>query len=92
MEMLNVLSVDAWKDGCGNYSWNDWHKLGEISLEKFESLNTNRKLIAWFRGEGYIGNGSKGKVGITNTDYNICVTDRRDGRPLYAICYGEIVY
>lgn len=84
---MKILSIDAWRDGDG-WTWNDWFTVGDITKEEFETLKTNRQIIRYFRAEGYIGDKSKGLVGVDDDQYNIVITVRKNNRPLYAIEYG----
>lgn len=84
---MKVLSIDAWHEADG-WAWNNWFKVGEIDKATFESLKTNRAILAWFRSEGYLYDASKGKVSVDDDQYNIVVCDRSNGRPLFAIEYG----
>jgi len=85
---MNILSIDAWKNE-GGWDWNQWYKVGTISKEDLEKLDTNRKILKWFRDEGYLLETSKGKCSIEDDQYNIVVCDRSNGRPLYSIEYGS---
>lgn len=84
---MKVLSIDAWRDGSG-WTWNTWYTVGEIDKATFETLYTPRKQLKWFRDEGYLTAESAGKVAIDDDGYNIVVTARGTGQPLFAIEYG----
>lgn len=84
---MKILSIDAWRNPEG-WDWNAWYKVGEISKENFEKLNTNRKILKFFRDEGYLSSNSAGKCSVDDDQYNIVICDRSNGRPLYAIEYG----
>jgi len=86
---MKVLSVDAWAEPGGGWSWNEWHHVGNISKEEFESLTDNRKIIAWFREEGFLGDGSRGKVAVDDDQYNIVIVKKSNRQPLFAIEYGN---
>lgn len=85
---MRILSIDAWGEPEGGWTWNNWFKVGEISKEEFEALDTNRKVLKYFRDEGYLEPTSQGLCGVEDDQYNIVITERRTGRPLYAIEYG----
>jgi len=84
---MKILSIDAWAESEGGWTWNNWFTVGNITKEEFEKLDTNRKLIKFFRKEFLTGK-SKGRVSVYDDQYNICLCDRSNGRPLYAIEYG----
>lgn len=86
--MLNVLSVDAWRDGS-SWTWNSWRKVGSISKSDFESLNGNRAILKWFRDNGFTTESSKGRACIDDDGHNIVVCDRSNGEPCFAIEYGS---
>ena len=85
---MKILSIEAW-NGRDGWSWNDWHTVGCITKADFEALNSTRKLLKWFRDEGYLSRKkSVGKCGIEDDGYNIVVTNRVTFEPLFAIEYG----
>lgn len=84
---LNILSIDAWAEPVG-WSWNQWWKVGTVSKEEFEKLNTTRKVLKYMRDEGYLLGGSVGRCTVDDDQYNLVICDRKNGRPLYAIEYG----
>lgn len=84
---MKILSIDAWREQYG-WTWNNWFTVGEIDKTTFEALNTNRKILNWFRSEGYLNEGSQGLCSVDDDQYNIVVCDRSNGRPLFAIEYG----
>lgn len=93
---LNVLSIDAWRDGDG-WTWNNWFKRGTLTVRKFQKLGCTtrqqtRATLAWFREQGYLSDSSKGAVTLEDDGYNITVLDRRTREPLFAIEYGAVIY
>lgn len=83
---MKVLSIDAWRDD-GGWTWNQWYTVGTITKEEFEALTTNRKIIKWFRDNGFISEYSKGRVSIDNDGYNVVLQDKNTFEPLFAIEY-----
>lgn len=81
-----ILSIDAWSDGDGLWSWNDWYKVGEISKGEFERIELEEGFLNWFIGEGYVD--EKYPLEIEDDEHNIVVMDKETGKPLYAIEYG----
>ena len=84
---FKILSIDAWRDECG-WTWNQWFKVGTIDREVFETLTTTRKILKFFRDEGFLSEGSQGRVAIEDDGYNIVAVDRNTFEPLFAIEYG----
>jgi len=84
---MRILSIDAWKD-MGGWTWNQWYEVDSISNEAFKALDTNRKILKYFRDEGYLKPESAGKCGVEDDQYNVVIFERSNGRPLYAIEYG----
>lgn len=83
-----ILSIDAWAERESGWTWNDHYKVGTIDLEILKTLNTNRKLLAYMRTEGYLSSSSQGKVRISDNPYDgvfIEFQDRSSGEPLFAI-------
>ena len=86
---LNILSIDAWAGmEPKTWDWNNWFKVGTISKEDFEKLNTTRKVLKYMRDEGYLTDNSIGKCTVEDDQYNIVVCYRSNGCPLLAIEYG----
>ena len=81
---MNILSIDAWRYDHG-WTWNQWYKIG--SVEKLP--DTDRKILAFLRKEGYLSSASAGRVAIDDDGYNVVVIDRKTYKPLIAICYGD---
>jgi len=85
---MKILLIDALHDGQG-WGWNNWHIVGSITKEEFESLGTNRKILKWFRDNNFLSKtGSQGKCFVEDDQHNIVVGERSNRRPLYAIEYG----
>ena len=88
-KLLKILSIDAWRDGDGGWTWNNHYKVGEISLEDFDKLTTNRRLLGYMRKHDYLSGRSQGLVRVDNPGcYDgvfIELQDRRTGEPLFAI-------
>jgi hypothetical protein len=85
---LKVLSIDAWRDGDG-WTWNNHYKVGEITSETLRTLDTNRKLLAYMRREGYLSASSVGKItvndGANYSDTFIEFQARGTREPIFAI-------
>lgn len=87
MAMVNVISIDAWRDGEGGWTWNQWFKKGQID-DSVCDLPT-RKLLAKLREEGFLDSCTAGKVFVEDDQYNKVVCWRSDRQPMIAVAYGE---
>ena len=65
------------------------YKVGSIDLVTLESLDSNRKILAYMRREGYLSNASAGRVTCDDDQYNIVICEKGNLMPLFAIAYGE---
>jgi len=85
---MKILSIDAWRDS-NSWQWNAWYNVGVISKEKFESLTSNRKILQYFRENGYLSANSTGKCSSVEDDgHNVVICARATSEPLFAIAYG----
>lgn len=88
MSDVSILSIDAWRYD-GGWQWNEWWKVGTCPLETADL--SPRKLLAYFRREGYLSPRSVGRCAIEDDGYNVVILERSDRRPLFAIEYGPAV-
>jgi len=84
---MKILSIDAWRDG-NSWTWNQWYNVGTITKEELKALNSNRKILKYFRDNGYLSSLSTGKCSVEDDQYNVVICERSNGRPLFAIEYG----
>lgn len=90
---LKVLRVEAWREGEGGWTWNNWFHVGDIDAGAFEAIADNpRKLLAWMRsGEGpWMDHAYAGRVGVHDDGYNVEIYLRATGEPIAAIEYGPL--
>lgn len=86
---LRILSIDAWRDPEGGWTWNNWFNAGSISGEDFERIKGSaRKTLRWFRDNGFTKAGSQGKGAVDDDGYNLVICDKNTREPLFAIEYG----
>lgn len=85
-QTVDVLSVDAWADGLGGWTWNAWHRVGEVP-RAWLSLS-KRRLLRLLRSEGYLSAYSAGRVMVDDDGFNFCIQER-NGRTVFALAYGE---
>lgn len=83
--MNTILSIDAWRDGAGSWTWNNWFRVGEVE----DIPPTTRQILRFMRAEGYLSAKSAGLVMVDDDGYNLVICKRSNGCPLFAICYGE---
>jgi hypothetical protein len=95
LRVMNVLSIDAWREGDG-WTWNAWYHRGTLTVREFSKLGCatrqqTRATLAWFREHGYLSEESKGAVTLEDDGHNLTVLDRRTREPLFAIEYGSVL-
>jgi hypothetical protein len=84
---LEILSIDAWREREGGWTWNNAFRLeSDIWLE--ESRLTPRKILSFLRRAGYLSDASKGKVRVEELPtfepmYEIQLAST--GEPLFAL-------
>jgi len=86
---LRILSIDAWREPEGGWTWNQWFGAGTMDRDTFHKVADNsRKLFRWFRDAGMLSDGSKGRVACEDDGYNIVIVNKATREPLFAIEYG----
>lgn len=88
MQTLNILSIDAWRDG-GSWAWNNWHRVGTVDRALIDV--TPRRLFRALRDAGYLSGASAGRVAVDDDGYNVVICDRATREPLFAIEYGSSI-
>jgi hypothetical protein len=83
-ETCAVLSIDAWADGEGGWSWNNWVSIDTVPLNVCDLPHA--KLLAMARRKGWLP--KRLHVYIEDDGYNLVLTLRRSSKPLVAIEYG----
>jgi hypothetical protein len=89
VKMCRILSIDAWRDCDGGWTWNNWYSVGEIELSACDW--SARKLLKWFRDNGYLKESSAGECAVEDDQNNIVIVERGNRRPIFAIEYGPHV-
>lgn len=81
-----ILSVEAWRDPEGGWTWNAWYDTGE----RYESHwpKTPREVFARLRELTLLSEASKGNMALEDDGYNLVVTNRNTREPIFAIEYG----
>lgn len=83
---VTILSIDAW-NGPDGWTWNQWYNRGKAPLSLCEKKP--RAVFAWMRENGFLSEGSKGRVALDDDQHNLVIIDRHTREPLFAIAYGE---
>lgn len=86
IQQYKVLSIDAWRDRDG-WQWNNWFNAGTVELDINSS---NRQILKAMREAGFLSDESKGRAAIVDDQYNLVITDRNTGEPVFAIEYGSL--
>ena len=85
---FNLLSIDAWRECGGGWTWNQWYTL-ENDIVMAESELTPRKVFRALRKWGFLSEESRGRVAIEDDGYNIVIMAKGTQEPILALCYGE---
>lgn len=85
---FNLLSIDAWRECEGGWTWNNWFSV-EKDIYIAESELTARKLLKYMRKCNWLSNASKGRLSIEDDGYNIIIQNKDTFEPILALCYGE---
>lgn len=88
-ETINVLSIDAWADGEGGWTWNQWHKVGSCSLATCDLEPA--AIIQFMIDEGYLQAGAADRCEVDDDQYNMVIIDADTREPLFALEYGPAV-
>ncbi len=59
-----VVSIDAWREPEGGWTWNDQYKLCDVDPDDFKRLETPRKVCRLLRDYGYLSEHSTGSVRV----------------------------
>jgi hypothetical protein len=81
-----VLRVDAWSDGEGGWTWNQWFDTGVHIIDPLR-LN-NRELLRELRRAGV--DVPKGTCAVEDDQHNLVIVEVNGRRPLYAVEYGPV--
>lgn len=87
---VSILSIDAWADSDDGWVWNAWYKIGDCPLS--DVPNTLAEMIKLLQSTGYVSDrltdDQIDDLRFEDDQYNVTLCDA-DGRPLYAVAYGE---
>ena len=85
---MKILSIDAWAEPEGGWTWNQWFHVGDIDKADFEALKTDKQTAVWFHENGFTTNADMRSITIDDDQYNVCICEKKSGRPIFAIEYG----
>lgn len=84
---LRVLSIDAWRESEGGWTWNNWYHAGRVPAELIDM--PPRRLLRAMREHGFLNDYSKGRVAVEDDGYNMVILRKSDCMPMFAIEYGN---
>ena len=90
-QIIDVLSISSVKYQYF-WDWDNWFKVAEIPLDKYNQLKSNRGVLKYLRDElGLLSDFSKGKVSVQDDQHNLVIVNKNTKQPLFAIIYGAYV-
>lgn len=92
MSEYQILSIEAWRDSEGGWTWNQWYARGTLTAADLDKCAPGgrvdtRKLLTALRAEGL--DIPSGMVAVDDDQHNYVVVQKNTREPLYAVCYGE---
>jgi len=87
-----VLSIDAWREAEGGWTWNNWHCVGTVPRDIVPGRLTTqsiRRLLNELRNE-FLSAQSAGQLAVEDDGYNIVIMMKGTRMPVYAIEYGSV--
>jgi hypothetical protein len=83
LPLYRVLSIDAWRELGGGWTWNEWREIGTCPATIAELKP--RPLLKWMRDNGYLKASSVGKAAVEDDGYNVVIVRRGNRQPEIAI-------
>jgi hypothetical protein len=83
-----VLSIDAWAEPDGGWTWNQWFNVGSIDIDLDAE---DRQIIQAMVNAGYLTSAALESAEVEDDDYNIVILDRETREPVFAIEYGPTI-
>jgi hypothetical protein len=87
---IAILSIDAWAEGENGWTWNQWFKVGECTLETCDLPEA--EIIRFMINEGYLSEQAVEGCVVDDDQYNVVICDAETLEPLFALEYGAVVY
>ena len=82
---MRVLSIDAWREAEGGWTWNNWFHVGDVEPEIVNL--PPRQLFAKLREAGYR-MPNPGYAAVEDDGHNLTIIHRHTGEPVLAIEHG----
>jgi hypothetical protein len=82
---VDVLSVDAWREAGGGWTWNDWRRCGTVPSAWCDLKP--RALLFRLRQAGYFF--KPGSVAVEDDGHNVVIVAKGTREPLIALEYGS---
>ena len=90
MAFATLVSIDAWRNSCGGWDWNNQFKLREYTHEEVSAIlvgENPRKIFGFLRREGYLSAKSAGKLRLdvagSEPDY-FTIENKNTCEPIFA--------
>ena len=88
IQSFPVLSIDAWSDPEGGWTWNQWFDVGRIEVDIEKS---DQDLIQSMIDAGYLKPASIGLAEVHDDGFNVVFSNKETGEPVFAIEYGSTI-
>ena len=88
VQTFPVLSIDAWAEPDGGWTWNQWFNVGSIDLDLDAE---NRDIIRAMVNAGYLTSAALESAVVEDDGFNIVILDKETQEPVFAIEYGPTI-
>ena len=88
VQTFPVLSIDAWAEPDGGWTWNQWFHVGTIDLDLDAE---NRDIIRAMVNAGYLTALALESAEVEDDGFNIVILDKETREPVFAIEYGPTI-
>ena len=83
-----VLSIDAWAEPDGGWTWNQWFNVGSIDLDLDAA---NHDIIRAMVNAGYLTSAALESAVVEDDGYNLVIVDMETQEPVFAIEYWPVL-
>ena len=88
VQTFPVLSIDAWAEPDGGWTWNQWFNVGSIDLDLDAE---DRQIIQAMVNAGYLTALALESAVVEDDGYNLVIVDMETREPVFAIEYGPTI-
>jgi hypothetical protein len=88
VQTFPVLSIDAWAEPDGGWTWNQWFNVGSIDLDLDAA---NHDIIRAMVNAGYLTALALESAVVEDDGFNIVILDMETREPVFAIEYGPTI-